>query len=127
MLLDNADYDDRMTAAHKEKLEEWHLSEIDKLLDELLETDAGFRASMEALNIADRWDISDLAYDLAGDVAKWAAEGLSEEEWFSELPTNTFLQRSLALNLTGKASFQIELFEAIEILRLIELWPWARS
>ncbi len=72
----------RMTQIQKERLEEWHQNEMDARLDELYQNDPAFRASMDAMDRADELDVDALESGLAGDAAAWAAEGISEAEWF---------------------------------------------
>ncbi|MBN9392385.1 MAG: hypothetical protein J0I20_30390 [Chloroflexi bacterium] len=121
----NPESDGRMTLAQRERLEEWHTRQIDELFDELLENDPAFRTSMDALTEADKWDISKLAYDVAGDVASWAADGFSEAEWFEELYSNQFMQLSFSTNGIRQSDILAELSGAIETLKIIGLWPWA--
>ncbi len=124
MILNSFEFDGSMTQAQKERLEEWHSQQTDELLDRLWESDPGFRATMEALNEADTWDISDLEYDLAGDVAGWAAEGYSETDWFEELAANQFMQRSFTSSHIQPTDMPYELTNAIATLKSIDLWPW---
>jgi hypothetical protein len=125
MNLENFEFDGRMTQDHKGRLEEWHSHQIDELLDRLWETDPAFRATMEALNQADTWDISGLEYDLAGDVADWAADGFSESEWVEELASNHFMQWSFTSNQIKPCDVKDALTSAITTLKSIGLWPWS--
>ncbi len=62
-------------------------------IDELLDSDPAFRASMEAMDRADELDDIDIFdFRLAGDVAAWAAEDYSEADWFDNLDENTVMQ-----------------------------------
>lgn len=120
----NQVFDGRMTPAHKEKLEEWHSQQIDELLERIWKTDPAFRATMEALDEADKWELSDLEYYIAGNVAGWAAEGLNEVDWFEGLPANRLIQSSFSLNNIPPADIALELEAAIATLKSIKLWPW---
>src|SRR5690349_3501188 len=124
MALNNFESDGRMTQSDKERLEEWHSHQIDELLDRLWETDPAFRATMEALDEADTWELSDLEYYMAGNVAGWAAEGLDEADWYEGLPDNRLIQSSFSLNSIPPANIPQELEAAIATLKSIKLWPW---
>lgn len=117
-------FDGRMTPAHKEKLEEWHSQQIDELLERVWKTDPAFRATMQALDEADSWELSDLEYYMAGNVAGWAADGFDEADWFEGLGDNRLIQSSFSLNNIPPANIPQELEAAIATLKIINLWPW---
>ncbi len=61
---------DRFTNRHRTRLKQWHQQEINSWIDELLDRDPAFRASMEAMDRADELDDIDIFdYGLAGNVA----------------------------------------------------------
>ncbi len=115
---------DRFTSQHKARLKEWHLQEMSAWIDELLDSDPAFRASMEAMDRADELDIDIFDYGLAGDVASWAAEGYSEADWFDSLAENTVMQTFFKSDKIPLDDISLKISCSVENLKLVGLWPW---
>ncbi len=116
---------DRFTNRHRAHLEQWHQKEMDARIDELLDSDPAFRASMEAMDRADELDDIDIFdYGLAGDVASWATEGYSEADWFDSLADNKVMQTFFKIDKIPLDDISLKISCSVENLKLAGLWPW---